>query len=272
MPTFRTHQEKASSPLSAKTITMQQPNYDATFFRNVEDGAMSSAEVVLPIVQQHLAVRSIVDFGCGNGVWLNVWKRLGAERVQGLDGSWVDLRTLWIDTAEFTQADLSQPVDLHRTFDLVQSLEVAEHIPNASAEVFIDNLVRHGRQILFSAAVPGQLGVQHVNERPYGYWRDLFAKRNYVLLDAIRPVVRHVPAVKWWYRYNTFLYVEKSHLATLGTNTIDSLIEESACVPDIAPWWCRAGRCLTRLLSVRDSTRVANWFLSREARQKPSDS
>jgi SAM-dependent methyltransferase len=251
---------------------MTQLKYDADFFQNIEDGAMASAEIVLPFVQRHLSARSVVDIGCGNGVWLNVWKRLGAERVHGLDGAWVDLRTLRIDAAEFTPADLSQPIDLHQTFDLVQSLEVAEHIPSASAEIFIDNLVRHGRQILFSAAVPGQLGVQHVNERPYGYWRDLFAKRNYVLLDAIRPAMRGFPDVKWWYRYNIFLYVERSQLDRLTPEIVDSLIGESDRVPDIAPWWCQAGRCLTRLLSVRDSTRLANWFLSKEAKRKPSQS
>ena len=245
---------------------MQPTKYDASFFENVEDGAKASAQVVLPLVQQHFSARSIVDFGCGNGVWLNVWKALGAERVHGLDGSWVDLSTLRIDAAEFTPADLSQPIDLHQTFDLVQSLEVAEHISESSAEVFVDNLVRHGRQILFSAAVPGQLGVQHVNERPYAFWRDLFAKRNYVLLDAIRPAIRNSPTVEWWYRYNTFLYVERSQLPLLGTKTIDTLIKDSARIPDIAPWWCKAGRCLTRLLSVKDSTRVANWFLNREDR------
>ena len=50
---------------------MTQMNYDAVFFQNLEDGAMASAEIVLPVVQRHLSVRSVLDFGCGNGVWLN---------------------------------------------------------------------------------------------------------------------------------------------------------------------------------------------------------
>lgn len=244
----------------------QKTNYDADFFQNIEDGAMASAQIVLPFVQRHFSVRSVVDFGCGNGVWLNAWKNLGAQRVRGLDGPYVDQATLRIDATDFTPADLSQPIDLNETFDLVQSLEVAEHIPSASAEVFVDNLVRHGRQILFSAAVPGQLGVHHVNERPYGYWRDLLAKRNYVLLDAIRPAIRNELGVKWWYRYNTFLYVEKSQIPLLLPKTVDFLLKDSDPVPDIAPWWCQAGRRLTRLLPVHASTRVANWFLSMEAK------
>ena len=255
---------------SARAPTLPNMNYDKDFFQNIENGSRASAEGVLPIVQQHLCVRSVVDFGCGNGVWLNVWKRLGTQRVLGLDGAYVDPSALRIATDEFMPADLGQPIDLHETFDLVQSLEVAEHIPSSRAEVFVDNLVRHGRQILFSAAVPGQLGVDHVNERGYEYWRRLFAKRNYSLFDAIRPAIRDQHSVKWWYRYNLLLFVEKSQIPLLATNTVASGVKETETVPDFAPLWCQAGRCITRFLSVHASTTIAHWFLSREGKQKRS--
>ena len=243
--------------------------YDKDFYRNIESGSRASAEGVLPIVKQHLCVRSVVDFGCGNGVWLNVWKRFRNQRVLGLDGSYVDQSTLSIATDEFVPADLSQQIDLRETFDLVQSLEVAEHIPSSKADVFVDNLVRHGRHILFAAAVPGQLGVDHVNERSYDYWRCLFAKRDYSLFDAIRPAIRDQYSIKWWYRYNLLLFVEKSQIPLLAANTVASRVREIDSVHDFAPLWCKAGRCITRLLSVHASTRVANWSLHMEARQKP---
>ena len=47
---------------------------------------------------------------------------------------------------------------------------------SASAAGFVDNLVRHGDVILFSAAVPHQGGEHHVNEQPPEYWRELFAR------------------------------------------------------------------------------------------------
>ncbi|MDP6884692.1 MAG: hypothetical protein QF830_11185, partial [Rhodospirillales bacterium] len=43
------------------------------------------------------------------------------------------------------------------------SLEVAEHLPPDAAETFVATLVAHGRLVLFSAAPPGQGGLNHVN-------------------------------------------------------------------------------------------------------------
>jgi hypothetical protein len=46
---------------------------------------------------------------------------------------------------------------LDRRFDLVQSLEVAEHITPAASEAFVEDLARHAeRFVLFSAAPPGK--------------------------------------------------------------------------------------------------------------------
>jgi 2-polyprenyl-3-methyl-5-hydroxy-6-metoxy-1,4-benzoquinol methylase len=60
---------------------------------------------------------------------------------------------------------LDSPLDLGRAFDLVISLEVAEHLPESAADAFIDSLVRHGDVILFSAAIPFQGGHRHINEQ-----------------------------------------------------------------------------------------------------------
>jgi len=87
---------------------------------------------------------------------------------------------------------------------------VAEHLPSAAAETFVDNLVRHGRVILFSAAVPGQGGEQHVNEQPLEYWRAKFAARGYEVFDFMRPRVRNNRSVAFCYRYNMLLYAHSS--------------------------------------------------------------
>jgi len=91
-------------------------------------------------------------------VWLSIWLQHGAKDVQGIDGPYVDLERLHIPKSQFLARDLAQPLALGRQFDLVESLEVAEHIPEQAAEQFVDSLVQHGRLILFSAATPGQGG------------------------------------------------------------------------------------------------------------------
>ncbi len=48
--------------------------------------------------------------------------------------------------------------------------EVAEHVGPAFADSLVDQLVALLDQIVFTAAVPGQIGgVGHVNEQPHSY-------------------------------------------------------------------------------------------------------
>ena len=63
-------------------------------------------------------------------------------------------------------SNLANPVDLGRKFDLVQSLEVGEHLPKSAADTFVETLVKHGDVVLFSAASVGQGGHDHINEQP----------------------------------------------------------------------------------------------------------
>jgi hypothetical protein len=101
---------------------------------------------------------------------------------------------------------------LNHRFDLVISLEVAEHLPADCAEGFVEDLTRHGDAVLFSAAIPGQGGWHHVNEQPASFWADLFARHNYSCLDVVRPYFWSHPDVAFWYAQNTFLYIHKNSL------------------------------------------------------------
>jgi hypothetical protein len=184
-------------------------SYDDRFFDYIGRGARRSARHIIPFLRQHLRVSSLLDFGCGRGVWLNEWRRSGIEDVLGVDGDYVSADRLVIPRERFAAHDLSEPISLGRRFDLVQSLEVAEHIPASKAEVFIDSLVAHGDLILFSAAVPGQGGEFHINEQSYEYWRDKFSRRGFELFDCIRPNIADIRAIEPWYRYNMFLYVHQ---------------------------------------------------------------
>ena len=103
-----------------------------------------------------------------------------------------------------------------RRFDLAQSLEVAEHLPKASGERFVDSLCALSDIVMFSAAQPGQGGEGHVNERRPSDWAADFAQRGYGAYDAIRPSLAHEPRVAPWYRFNTILYVNADGVARLS--------------------------------------------------------
>lgn len=79
----------------------------------------------------------------------------GEVRIQGLDGNYVPAKYRVISEQEFCPTDLSNPIKLNKRFDLVISLEVAEHLPEKRAEGFIQDLCSLGDLVLFSAAVPG---------------------------------------------------------------------------------------------------------------------
>jgi 2-polyprenyl-3-methyl-5-hydroxy-6-metoxy-1,4-benzoquinol methylase len=112
-------------------------HYDDRFFDYIERGARRSARYIIPFLRRHLNLSSIVDIGCGRGVWLEEWRRSGVEEVVGVDGDYVRVDRLLISQERFVAVDLSKPILLGRRFDLAQSLEVAEHIPGARADVFI---------------------------------------------------------------------------------------------------------------------------------------
>ena len=109
---------------------------------------LTSARTVLTPLIQTFAPTSALDVGCGHGAWLQAARELGVETVQGVDGPWIDTAALMIPTQNFTTHGLDQPLDLDRTFDLVISLEVAEHLPENTADLFVESLVKHGNIVL----------------------------------------------------------------------------------------------------------------------------
>jgi SAM-dependent methyltransferase len=222
---------------------VKRQQYSDDFYRYIEIGARRSAAVVLDCVQRTLPVRSVLDVGCGRGVWLVEWMRLGVRDIVGIDGDYVDRAGLAIPREAFRGIDVSVPFRLGRQFDLVQSLEVAEHIRAERADLFVDNLVAHGEVVLFSAAVPGQGGEHHVNEQPHEYWRDKFAARGYRLLDAVRPAIRGRTEVEPWYRYNTFFFVKADRLSDLPEALVATEVPDAAAIAEMSSvlWRMRKG-------------------------------
>ncbi|MBF0212577.1 MAG: hypothetical protein HQM00_03310 [Magnetococcales bacterium] len=210
--------------------------YQKEFLEYTSRSNRASAHVIASTILARLPVRSVVDFGCAQGGWLAEWSRLGIRDLVGLDGHYVDRTRLLIDAAHFMATDLHRPIRLDRRFDLVESLEVAEHLDAASAETFIGSLVAHGSVVLFSAATPGQGGDHHVNEQPYEYWRDIFNKYDFELFDCIRPAILDHPQVNPWYRYNVMLYVHRQSVSSLPPEWVATHLPRHRPIPDLTPW------------------------------------
>lgn len=174
--------------------------------------SLVSAQVIVPLVLELIQPRSVVDVGCGTGEFLSIFREQGVHDILGIDGVWINKKNLRIPERLFQVANLEDPLKIQRNFDLAISLEVAEHLAEKSAKFFIENLTSLSSIILFSAAVPLQGGVHHINEQWPEYWVQLFQERGYVPIDIIRRKIWNNDKVSFWYAQNILLFVKKDYL------------------------------------------------------------
>lgn len=182
--------------------------YDAAFYKSIRRGSRSSAEELVPLIIEMANPRSVIDVGCGTGAWLSVFQNNGISDVYGIDGPHVRKESLEISSERFMHCDLMNPPCLDRMFDLAICLEVIEHIPADHAENMVDFLIGLSPLVLFSAAIPYQDGVIHINEQWPEYWVGMFRKKGYVAIDCLREKVWNNDRVEYWYSQNIMFFVK----------------------------------------------------------------
>jgi SAM-dependent methyltransferase len=177
------------------------------------NGSLESARVVAPLVVEAVSPRSVIDVGCGLGAWLVAFQEAGVEDVLGVDAPWVDPATLLVSHERFVAADLREPFDAGRRFDLALCLEVAQILPPEAAEPLVRNLVALADVVLFGAAIPGQGGIEHRNEQWPAYWAERFATSSYAACDPFRSRIWREPDVKWWFAQNLLCFARPDVVA-----------------------------------------------------------
>ena len=206
---------------------MIEHQYSHDFYDYIDAGSRRSARAVAGLLLPEMKITSLLDVGAGHGAWAAEWLGAGVNDVLAVDGDYVARDQLAIPARNFLAHDLATPLDLGRKFDLVQTLEVAEHLPHAKADLFVDNLVAHGDVILFSAAVPHQGGEHHVNEQPPEYWREKFAARGYAAYDFVRPGLVDKAGVMPWYRFNSYIYANDAGQKRLSRAILSTRVPDS---------------------------------------------
>lgn len=179
-----------------------------------------SAKEVVPILMRLFTPRSVVDLGCGLGDWLHEFTVNGVENILGIDGNWVEKQNLYINESHFLEKDLTTKLHLKQKFDLAMSLEVAEHLPEKAADSFVQTLTSLSDTIVFSAAIPGQGGQNHLNEQWHDYWVAKFEKHGFYCHDLIRPLIWENDNVEWWYKQNCFVFTQVPTTSHYFTNAI----------------------------------------------------
>lgn len=209
--------------------------YGRDFYAKRYQSTSPSARAIIPIVLEKIKAKSVIDIGCGIGAWLSIFKEHGVDDILGVDGSWVDENELKIPSKCFLKQNLTQPIRVERRFDLAVSLEVAEHIPMDLADAFVSGLTELAPAVLFSAAIPFQGGICHINEQWPDFWDAIFKKKEYLVLDFIRKRVWRNSNVLPHYAQNILLFVRRDYLEnnTLLKEEYESEPNLSIVHPDI---------------------------------------
>ncbi len=154
--------------------------YSDNFFKEIaeDEKTKKSAGKIAEYIKKNFDGHSVIDVGCGIGIYLKPLEKRNYE-VLGVEGSEKALKYAKINKSKILIKDVTKNINLNKKFDVVLCFEVAEHISTKYSETLVKNLTNLGDIILFTAASPGQGGIDHINEQKKEFWIGLFKKNNF---------------------------------------------------------------------------------------------
>jgi len=124
------------------------------------------------------APKSVLDVGCGSGIYLKLLESMTNCEILGLDG--ISLDGTVLTESDYRLCNLEEHQDIDQWYDLAMCLEVLEHLPTDKTDASLDILESSGaHRIVFSAAEPKQPGRRHINCQPIEYWLEKWAVRGW---------------------------------------------------------------------------------------------
>lgn len=157
-------------------------------------------------------IQSVLDLGCALGSYLEGFRSCKAI-VKGYE-LYRDCARSYIPSGIahcVFLGDVTKPIYEECKYDCCFSMEVAEHIPSESSEVFVDNLCNNSeRLIIMSAAPPGQGGIGHINCQSYNYWIEKIESRGFYYSKngtvKASKIVENIPKVPKWVKQNLMVF------------------------------------------------------------------
>jgi SAM-dependent methyltransferase len=223
-------------------------SYTADFYNALTSQNRKSAEIIVRWAISRFHPKSVVDVGCGSGEFVSQFSKLGVPKVLGVEGNWA--KDINVYDIPMIFHDLEKELILQSKFDLCMSLEVAEHISEESAETFVKSLINAADVIVFSAAIPGQGGTNHVNLQYPDYWAKMFYKHGFLLLEDPRKEFPRKHLIAPWYRQNILVYSRFQGDISNTPIIIPKTIKDPIIFPSffsIRFYWARLRRLLYRL-------------------------
>lgn len=192
--------------------------YNENFYKGIQLSSLAGAKKIVPFINFLFPnVKTVVDIGCGTGAFLSQFAKYG-KSIKGYDFGDGLKNNLIIDKVNFAEHDLTTIMQVDQRVDLCMSLEVAEHIDKNYEDIFIQNLISFSDIILFSAAIPNQMGTNHINCQWPNHWCRIFSKYGYSCYDILRPIFWEDNEIPWWYRQNIMLFINSNSKVEIDKN------------------------------------------------------
>ena len=187
--------------------------YSLEFYDSVSSRAEMTAGIVGEVVSNFFVPESLVDIGSGFGIWskvfINVFPDMTSVTAIDLDRH----ESKILDELEmnpnfsFVQKDLESLEGLPGDYyDLAICVEVLEHVTHDAAQTIFDEFSSKCSFVIFGAAMKGQGGTHHINERSFDFWTSEMLRRGMVPLDVMRPQLNIEKEVPGYYKYNIILW------------------------------------------------------------------
>ena len=187
--------ERVKRPGGTPGVSLSETAFDANWHW---DNLFADLAPFIYLAEK-FTVSSVLDVGCGVGLYLRLFRERGARVAFGVDG--IPPEATVLAGHEYRAVDLTAPLSLGQRFDVVLCLEVAEHLPDTAADVLMDSIAGHaGGLVVFSAAEVNQPGHGHINCRPIGDWLDRWRSRGWVPDLSETLALRALATLPWFKR------------------------------------------------------------------------
>ena len=139
-------------------------------------------EKVADRIIEDLHPSTVLDVGCATGYLVAALRDRGVE-AYGIDASEFAISRVREDIKPFCRVcsaldDL--PCDLPKKYELVITIEVAEHLYEEDSKKFIDNICKYSDQIIFSSTPDDFSEKTHFNVQQSEYWAKRFAENGFI--------------------------------------------------------------------------------------------
>lgn len=123
--------------------------------------------------------KTVIDAGCALGDLVNEFINQKIDAV-GIEGNNACLPYIQCPSGCIRILDLSKKIDLGRRFSVAISLEVAEHIEEQYADIYINNMCKFSNILVMSVCDYGETNKIHCNVKTRSYWIKKFDKKGYI--------------------------------------------------------------------------------------------